>query len=566
MNILKPLEIILKYIFDWTYSITNNYGISLIIMSLIVTVGTGPLYYLADIWKKKEDCIQLEMKKEIDDIKRAFSGKKQFYMIQATYRMHNYKTYYALRAALGLLIQVPFFFAAYNMLSSYSGYKGYSFLCFSDLSMPDSLLYGINVLPIIMTIINIISSIIYTRSFSVQDNKQLFILSVVFFVFLYNSPSALLIYWTNNNILSLLKSYFLNKNKSLKFLSNDEKTNIKEIFYFCTSYFFFLLSLFIINHKQAYTKYVLIINFIVLIGIISINFVKQSKTPIKFLTIVLKNNFIISVLLISSIYLYIFKPSIKYINLYPLDKLLMLICIYLFITNQIIVKLNIDTKSIAPKNTLIISYILFLVSAIIIFPIKYFISSPEEIESSFSQLLLTSLFVFVLLSIIFIILIRKGKILTQSILIFLIICSLLNILFPLKSGVISGFELSLYNVFQSVSIENFSKDVFIGFTSIIIFYFLYKKNISYIKYFSIIICCIPLFQIITILRNNEINFKTNKQNLINEFTSLPEKYYLMHSLSKDRGCPISMGAALIILNLQVNSNLLKFKYEQRRKR
>ena len=38
------------------------------------------------------------------------------------------------------------------------------------------------------------------------------------------------------------------------------------------------------------------------------------------------------------------------------------------------------------------------------------------------------------------------------------------------------------------------------------------------------------------------------------------------SIKKVRGCPKRNGAALIILNLQENSNLLKFKYEQRRKR
>lgn len=310
MIILKPLEIILQKVFEWTYSITNNYGVSLILMSLIVTIGTGPLYYLADIWKKKEDNIQLEMKKEIDDIKRAFSGKKQFYMIQATYRMHNYKSYYALRAALGLLIQIPFFFAAYNMLSSFQGYIGHSFLCFSDLAEPDSLLFGINILPIIMTIINIVSSIIYTRSFNVKDNKQLLILSFVFFVFLYNSPAALLIYWTNNNILSLLKSYFLNKNKIIKYQSKEERQIIKKISIFSIIYFSFLLSLFIINHKEAYTKYMLLINFFIFFVLLLINNIEQIKNPMNTLKIIFKKNIVLIVLLISSIYIYMYSSQV----------------------------------------------------------------------------------------------------------------------------------------------------------------------------------------------------------------------------------------------------------------
>ena len=254
MNILAPIEFILRNIFEFSYSITKNYGFSLILMSLVVTIGTYPLYYLADIWKKKEDNIQLEMKKEIDDIKRAFKGQKQFYMIQATYRFHNYKSWYALRAALGLLIQIPFFFAAYNMLSSYQGYAGHSFLCFTDLAKADGLLYGVNFLPILMTLVNILSSVIYSRSLSIKANKQLLILALVFFVFLYNSPAALLIYWTCNNLLSLVKSYFLNKNKPLSYIDSEEKRILKGLSIPVILYSIMIINLFIINHHREVTK------------------------------------------------------------------------------------------------------------------------------------------------------------------------------------------------------------------------------------------------------------------------------------------------------------------------
>ena len=46
--------------------------------------------------------------------------------------------------------------------------------------------------------------------------------------------------------------------------------------------------------------------------------------------------------------------------------------------------------------------------------------------------------------------------------------------------------------------------------------------------------------------------------------SSPAPRYTARDCPKSMGC--TSGAASIILNLQVNSNLLKFKYEQRRKR
>lgn len=223
----------------------------------------------------------------------------------------------------------------------------------------------------------------------------------------------------------------------------------------------------------------------------------------------------------------------KYINLYPLDKLLVLSAIYLFITKQVLLKLNIYKPIINDNKTIIVSFIVFLASVIVLFPIKFYLSSPEEVECSIKQIIFTGLCLFIILSLISSFIIYKGKNLTHLVIIFIIICSTINLLFPLKPGIISGFELSLNKLFKSVSFENFIKDAFIGITSIIIIYFIYKKNRKYLTYISIIIFCIPLLQIVSILHKNNIQIRIKNHNNTN-ITSLPEEYYKMHSLSKDK--------------------------------
>ncbi|MHC6201912.1 hypothetical protein ACYULU_01805 [Breznakiellaceae bacterium SP9] len=64
----------------------------------------------------------------------------------------------------------------------------------------------INVLPILMTAINCISGTIYTKGFPLRDKLQLYGMALVFLVLLYNSPAALVLYWTLNNIFSLVKN------------------------------------------------------------------------------------------------------------------------------------------------------------------------------------------------------------------------------------------------------------------------------------------------------------------------------------------------------------------------
>ena len=65
---------------------------------------------------------------------------------------------------------------------------------------------SINVMPLLMTAINLISGFIYTKEFAFKDKLQLYVLAGVFLVILYQSPSGLVLYWTMNNLFSLCKN------------------------------------------------------------------------------------------------------------------------------------------------------------------------------------------------------------------------------------------------------------------------------------------------------------------------------------------------------------------------
>jgi hypothetical protein len=57
-----------------------------------------------------------------------------------------------------------------------------------------------------MTLINCTSSAIYTKDFSLKDKIQLYGMAALFLVLLYNSPAGLVLYWTLNNVFSLVKN------------------------------------------------------------------------------------------------------------------------------------------------------------------------------------------------------------------------------------------------------------------------------------------------------------------------------------------------------------------------
>jgi membrane protein insertase Oxa1/YidC/SpoIIIJ len=68
---------------------------------------------------------------------------------------------------------------------------------------------GINVLPFVMTLINCASGAVYTKGLAFKDKIQLYGMALVFLALLYNSPAGLVLYWTLNNIFSLVKNIYL---------------------------------------------------------------------------------------------------------------------------------------------------------------------------------------------------------------------------------------------------------------------------------------------------------------------------------------------------------------------
>ena len=210
--LISPLELLLEFFFTLVQVITKNSGIAVISLSFIVTLLTLPLYIVAENWQEKERNIQTFLRPGIDRIKQTFKGDEQYMIPSTFYRQNHYHPMMALRSSFSLLIQIPFFIAAYNFLSKLSALNGYSFLFINDFGAPDATFklgtFNINILPIAMTIINCIAGFIYSKGHDIREKVQIYGCALVFLLLLYNSPAGLVVYWTMNNILSLVKNIF----------------------------------------------------------------------------------------------------------------------------------------------------------------------------------------------------------------------------------------------------------------------------------------------------------------------------------------------------------------------
>lgn len=223
---IGPLKLIFEVIFSVANTFVGNPGLSIIFLSLVMNILVLPLYRRADAMQEAARDIENKLNKGVTHIKKTFTGDERMMILQTYYRQNHYKPTDALHGSVSLLLEIPFFMAAYQFLSHLEILNGVSFGPIKDLSAPDGLIqiggFAINLLPILMTSVNVISSALYLKGFPLKTKIQLYGMAVFFLIFLYTSPSGLVFYWTLNNVFSLVKTIFYkikNPQKVLKILT-----------------------------------------------------------------------------------------------------------------------------------------------------------------------------------------------------------------------------------------------------------------------------------------------------------------------------------------------------------
>lgn len=203
---IAPLELFMSSILSASHSWLDSWGWAIVAMSLVVNTVILPIYNKAESWQEEERAVRRGFEAREAMIKRTFKGQERFAMLSTMRRQAGFTPLLAMRSSVGFLLQIPFFIAAYHLLSHWEPLKGVAFGPIPDLGAADGLLFGLNLLPILMTVVNLLSAFIYTASLTRQDKIQLYLLSALFLVLLYASPAALTLYWTLNNVYSLGKN------------------------------------------------------------------------------------------------------------------------------------------------------------------------------------------------------------------------------------------------------------------------------------------------------------------------------------------------------------------------
>ena len=206
--VLRWIGKVILYAFVNMHKVLPNYGVVIIIFSILVKALFYPLTKksIASIRRMQE--LQPEIKK-LQEKHKKDPAKLQ----KATMELYRKYNVNPASGCFPLLLQMPVFFAMYAVFRNTIELRGASFLWIKDLSAPDTIyrlsrelpLYGdkVNLLPFIMAITMFIQ-----QKKSMRDPKQammVYIMPIFLFFIFNNISSGLVLYWTMFNLLQLLQ-------------------------------------------------------------------------------------------------------------------------------------------------------------------------------------------------------------------------------------------------------------------------------------------------------------------------------------------------------------------------
>ena len=214
----KPFTQILK----WFYDITGNFGVAIILFTILIRALLFPVAQKSFKSMKKMKALQPEMQ----NIQKIYAGNKQMMNLQLA-MLYKKSGVNPLSGCLPMLIQIPVFFALYKSLVISIEMRQAPFIFWiKDLSVADptsifnlfgllpftpySWLPHLGVLPLLMGLTMYIQQKMQPMvSMDATQAKMMKYLPLIFVIMFSGLPSGLVLYWTVNNILSILQQKYI---------------------------------------------------------------------------------------------------------------------------------------------------------------------------------------------------------------------------------------------------------------------------------------------------------------------------------------------------------------------
>lgn len=213
---------LLRLLLTTINGLVKNWGVSIIIMTIIIKVVFFPLSQ-----KGFQSTAKIQaLNPKIEEIKAKYKDNPQKTQAEIgnLYKEHKINP---LAGCLPWLIQIPIFISLFSLLRNQFDLRGAVFIpgWINDLSSPENLWKfpvaiplvnwtHLNILPIVMTVMMVVQQKFTQKPNSAGTNQMkmlMYMMPAVFFFICYNMPSGVVLYWTIQNFISLFQQFLINK-------------------------------------------------------------------------------------------------------------------------------------------------------------------------------------------------------------------------------------------------------------------------------------------------------------------------------------------------------------------
>lgn len=195
----KPLF----YVLVFFYGFLKNYGLAIILLTVIIKLIFWPLTHKSFASMKAMQRLQPEMQK----VREKYKNDKERLNkeLMELYKKHSVNP---LGGCLPMLVQIPVFFALYKVLLDSIALRQAPFMLWlTDLSAKDP--YYIT--PLLMGASMFVQQKMTPTTADPLQAKIFMFMPVVFTFLFLNFPSGLVIYWLVNNLLTIAQQYYINR-------------------------------------------------------------------------------------------------------------------------------------------------------------------------------------------------------------------------------------------------------------------------------------------------------------------------------------------------------------------
>jgi YidC/Oxa1 family membrane protein insertase len=210
MDFTGPFGFFSKWLLLWMnglHAMGMPYGLTIIAITVIIKLVFWPITNASTKSQKRMQALQPQLQAIAEKYKDDPVKKNEKTM--AFWKEHKINP---MGSCLPTLIQIPVFFGFYWMLRNAIELRGVSFLWAFDLSQPDTIAYvagfPINPLPLIMGASQLWQSHLMPASPGMDPGQQKIMkfMPLMFIALLYRMSAGLTLYWTVQNLLSILQT------------------------------------------------------------------------------------------------------------------------------------------------------------------------------------------------------------------------------------------------------------------------------------------------------------------------------------------------------------------------